>query len=84
MGIPAVVEMPPARQQQPISQAFLTLGRDSKWVNHCAKVEPKSYWSRLTLASLQVYAAIYKAMRDPSTGEVDGELDLIAPSEIRT
>ncbi|RYP25003.1 hypothetical protein DL765_000231 [Monosporascus sp. GIB2] len=68
-----VVEVSPARQPQShaTSQAFLTLGRESKWVNHHARVEPGSYWSRLTLASLQVYAAIYKVMQDPSTGEVD-------------
>ncbi|RYO92031.1 hypothetical protein DL762_001860 [Monosporascus cannonballus] len=72
--LPALpLEMSSPRQPQPhaTSQAFLTLGRESKWVNHHARVEPGSYWPRLTLASLQVYAAIYKVMRDPSTGEVD-------------
>lgn len=64
----------PPRQLQPAhpaSQAFLTLGRESRWVNHKPRVEPDHYWSRLTLHSLQVYASIYKAMRDPSTGLVD-------------
>ncbi|RYP36266.1 hypothetical protein DL767_003419 [Monosporascus sp. MG133] len=57
------IQSPPSRR--PMSQGFLTLGRESKHVN--LQPQKKSYWSRLTIDALLVYEGVYKAMCDPST-----------------